>query len=392
MVQMMSPLDRGSGSPGTAQLSREAPRRFWRKPWFVTAAIVLFAALAVYGMQAKRPPAITRAAPPAALTVSTVTPVQRAMKSVVTGVGTVVAWQELTVGTEASGLKVTEVLVEEGDDVTAGQVLARLDASVLKAQLRAQDARVAESRASVVVAQNNLKRAEELVSRNVMSPATLDDRKSAADTATARLTAAIASRDELAAKIAQTEIIAPTDGHIAARKILIGDVVSGGTDAFNIIRDNRLELNAQISETDLAAIAPGQQVNVTHDGVGTVTGTVRLIAPTVDAKSRLGTVHIALPPGSGLRLGMYARAEITLDSRPAMALPETAIVWREGNAIVFVVNADGHVAERAIDAGTRQAGWIEVRKGLTAADAVVATGAGFLHDGDRVKVTAAPGG
>lgn len=389
---MMSPLDRGSGSPDTAQLAREAPRRFWRKPWFVTALVILGVIAAVYGMQADRPPAVNRDAPPAALTVTTVTPTERPMKSVVTGVGTVVAWQELTVGTEAAGLKVVEVLVEEGDDVKAGQVLARLDGSVLKAQLRAQDARVAEARSSVVVAQNNLKRAEELVSRNVISPATLDDRKSAADTAAARLTAAIALRDELASKVAQTDIVAPTDGHISARKILMGDVVGSGTEAFHIIRDNRLELNAQIGETDLAAIADGQQVNVIHDGVGAVTGTVRQIAPTVDPKSRLGTVHIALPPDSGLRLGMYARAEITLDSRPALVLPESAIVWREGVAIVFVVTLDGHVAERTIEAGTRQAGWVEVRKGLTTSDSVVASGAGFLHDGDRVKVTAAAGG
>jgi RND family efflux transporter MFP subunit len=392
MVLMMSPLDRGSGSPGVAQLARETPRRFWRKPWFVAALVVLGVIAAIYGMQSARPPSVIRDEPVTALTVTTVTAAERPMKSIVTGVGTVVAWQELTVGTEASGLKVIEVLVDEGDNVKAGQVLARVDASVLKAQLRAQEARVLEARSSVTVAQNNLKRAEELVSRSVVSPATLDDRKSAADTAAARLTAAIAARDELASKVAQTEIVAPTDGHISARKILLGDVVSSGTEAFNIIRDNRLELNAQIGEADLANIVPGQQVNVVHDGVGTVVGTVRQIAPIVDAKSRLGTVHIALPAESGLRLGMYARAEITLDSRPALALPESAIVWREGGAFVFVVTPDGHVAERAVDAGMRQAGWIEVRKGLTASDAVVASGAGFLHDGDRVKVTTATGG
>jgi RND family efflux transporter MFP subunit len=383
---MMSPFDSDADNSTLAGLWRQAPARLQRRPWI--AGALALAAVAVLAFFALRPgvPTAPVTEPRTALTVTTIGLETRAMKSGISGVGSVVAWQELSVGAEAPGLRVVEVLVDEGDDVKAGQVLARLDSRVLNAQLRAQDARVAEARANVIVADNNLKRAEELVRRGVVSSSTLDDRKSAADTAAARLAAAVASRDELAARVAQTNIVAPADGHISARSILIGDVVNAGTEAFKLIRDNRLELDAQIAETDLGGIAPGQQATVTHEGNAPVVGTVRMVAPTVDAKSRLGTVHIALPANSGLRVGMYARAEITLADAPVQALPETALVWRDGKAIVFAVAADGHVSERAVETGARQGNWVEIRSGLARGEQVVGTGAGFLHDGDRVRV------
>jgi RND family efflux transporter MFP subunit len=350
----------------------------------IVAAIVL--------LRGQEPPLPAASGPPAALTVTTATLTPRELRTTISGLGTVVAWQELTVAAEATGLKVTELLVDEGDVVTAGQVLARLDNRVVAAQLRAQEARVAEARAAVTVAENALKRAQELVARGVISAATLEDRTSASQTAAARLTAAAATRDELATRLTQTNIIAPAAGRISSRTILIGDVVSPGAEAFRLIRDDRLELDAQLPETVLGGIAPGQGVRVIHESVSPIAAEVRAIAPTVDPKSRLGVVHIALPVDSGLRVGMYARAEITLAEKALPALPESAIVWREDKPIVFVVNPDGLIAEREVVIGTRQDGWVEIRDGLAATQPVVSVGAGFLHDGDRVRVTQpAPG-
>ena len=384
---MMSPFDSGSGQPGLGQLWREAPQRLQRKPWIVVAVLAAVVALGFVAFRSTGSSGpVPNQGPIAALTVTTTPLMQREMRTTISGVGSIVAWQELPIGAESPGLRVVEVLADEGDDVKAGQVLARLDSRVLGAQLRAQDARVAEARANVVVADNNLKRAQDLVSRGVVSGATLDDRKSAADTASARLAQALASRDELASRVAQTNIVAPAAGHISKRAVLLGDVVASGTEAFRLIRDNKLELNAQISETDLGAIAPGQEARVLHEGTVPVTGTVRLIAPIVDAKSRLGTVHISLPQGSGLRVGMYARAEITLTNKPVATLPESAVIWRDEKATVFVVGADGVIAERAVEVGGRQGNFVEIRKGLNANEPVVSSGGGFLHDGDRVRV------
>lgn len=382
---MMSPFDSDSGQPGLAQFWREAPRQIQRKPWIAAGVALAVVAAGFVVFRGDSGPA-PHQGPAAALTVTTTPIAQREMRTTISGLGSIVAWQELSIGAEAAGLRVVEVLADEGDDVTAGQVLARLDGRVLGAQLRAQDARVAEARANVVVADNNLKRAQDLVARGVVSGATLDDRKSAADTAAARLAQALATRDELASKVAQTNIVAPAAGHISKRAVLIGDVVASGAEAFRLIRDNKLELSAQISETDLGAIAPGQEAQVLHEGTTPVTGTVRLIAPIVDAKSRLGTVYISLPQNSGLKVGMYARGEITLANKSVATLPESAVIWRDEKPVVFVVGPEGVIAERAIEVGARQGNLIEVRKGLLPADMVVSAGAGFLHDGDRVRV------
>ena len=389
MVRVMSPFDSQSDLPPGLGLGRAVtalarlPRS--RQVAIAIVAVVIVAGLAVtFGGRGK--PAPTPAVAAASLTVATTGLTERHLKSTVSGVGSVVAWQELSIAAESNGLRVMQVLVDEGDQVKARQVLAKLDGRVLEAQLRQADAKVAEAKSAVTVAQNNQSRADELVKRGVISPSTLEDRKSTAESAIARLDAAFASRDELATRVAQTNIIAPTDGYVAKRMILIGDVVSAGKEAFRLVREGRLELEAQVPETDLIGIAPGQDVHVTHEGDVNVVGIVRAVAPTVDAKSRLGIIHVSLPANSGLRTGMYARAEITLTDKATQAVPESTVVWREDKPIVFVVTADSHVAAREIVIGTRQDGWIEVRQGLASTDRVVATGAGFLHDGDKVKV------
>jgi RND family efflux transporter MFP subunit len=275
--------------------------------------------------------------------------------------------------------------------VKTGQVLAELDARVLQAQLRQQEAGVVEAKSTLAVAENNHRRAVELVNRGIISSATLDDRVSAAETGAARLAAAEAARDELAARVAQAKIVAPADGRIAKRSILPGDVVNPGTETFRLIRDDRLELDAQIPEADMAQLAPGQSALVIHEGSDPVQATVRLVAPTVDPKTRLGLVYLSLPPNSGLRAGMYARCEITLDDRAVPAVPDEAVVWRAAqHAIVFVIGNDGRVTSREIVPGTRQNGWIEIKSGLAPTDRIAVAGAGFLSDGDKVKVSTQP--
>ena len=325
--------------------------------------------------------------PPPALTVGLI-PVRRlALRRPAIGDGSVTAWQELVIGTETGGLRVVEVGFEEGDAVRQGQVLVRLDPALPAAQLAQAEAAEAEAEAALRIAEADLRRSTELARTESVARQTLEQRQSATRQAAARLAAARARREEAAARLAQTRILAPGDGIVSRRSVLPGAVVQPGQEMLRLIRDGRLELDARVPELDLAGIAPGQAARVFH-GEREIPARVRAVAPVVAGDTRLGIVHLTLPPESGLRPGMFARGEITPPAAaPVLAVPQEAVVFRNGAPVVFVL-AEGaeHVEARRIATGLRQDGQVEVVSGLTEGERVVATGAGFLSEGDRVAL------
>ncbi len=333
------------------------------------------------------------AAPPsaAALLVSTAAVTERALPRQVVASGTILPWQELQVGAESGGYAVVELFADEGDAVRAGEPLARLNDRVLRAQLAQQEATVTEARATLSEAEANLARAEEMRRRDATSAQALDARRAAAATARARLAVAEAALSETGARLSQTRILAPADGTVSTRSVELGQVVQPGQELFRIVRDGRLELHAEVPEVELARIAEGQAASVLAEGVGTVEATVRRVAPTVDSRSRLGIVHLSLPPAEGLRPGMFARAQIDLGEVSALVVPQKAVVFREDRAGAFVVEPDGLARFRPVETGGRSGDAVEIRSGLVAGDRVAIEGAGFLEDGDRVRVVEEPG-
>lgn len=329
-------------------------------------------------------PAPLAAEPPPALTVSVAPAAMLAFPRIVVGDGSVVAWQELVIGAEAGGLRVAEVTVEEGDTVRAGQPLVLMDERLLRAVLGQAEAAVAEAGAALRNARQDLARATDL-SRSGSAPRqTLELREATAMQAEARLASATARREEVAARLAQARITAPADGIVSRRSVLPGNVTASGQEMLRLIRDGRLELDARVPELELAALRPGQPVRVIH-GDRVVAGTVRAVAPTVSADTRLGLVHVALPADSGLRPGMFARAEIRPGDAPGLAVPQSALLFRDGRPAVLVL-AGEHVALRPVATGRRAGGMVEVTSGLAEGERVVVSGAGFLGDGDRVRV------
>jgi len=324
-----------------------------------------------------------------ALTVTTVQVAQQEINSRVVATGTVVPWQDLSIGTEISGLKVVDVPVEEGDVVKKGQLLAQIDSTVVSAQLRHADAEVKQAEANLEYALADNERAKELVGKGTISPQVADDRKNKAVSAEAQLAMSKAKRDEMLARVVASSVVAPADGIVSKRSVLIGDVVAAGRELFRMVRDGRLELEAEVPETDIALVAEGQQSRITREHIGTITGTVRLVAPTVDPETRLGKVSIALPENSGLKAGMFARAEIMTSRAVVTAVPEAALVWRNDTANVFILTKEDQVELRLVKTGGRQNGWVEIVGGLNGGERVVNTGAGFLNDGDRVEVVTA---
>ena len=309
------------------------------------------------------------------------------MERLVVGDGSVAAWQELVVGAEAGGLRVKEILAEEGDQVRRGQVLVRLDTAVLAAQASQAEAAVAEAEAASEIAHLDLDRATELSRGGIATRQAVEQRQAAARQAAARLASARARRDEAAARLAQARILAPADGVVSRRTVQLGAVAATGEEMFRIIRDGRLELYARVPELDLGAVRPGQSVRVLH-GRREIQATVRAVAPTVAPETRLGVVHVALPPGSGLLPGMFARAEVRSDAGQALAIPQSALVFHEGTAAAFVLGEDGRVSLRRLTTGTHRHGLVEVAAGLRAGELVATSGAGFLADGDHIRAVA----
>jgi HlyD family secretion protein len=340
--------------------------------------------------------------------------------------GSLAAWDELPIAAEASGLRIENIYVDEGDRVRKGQVLATLNDRLLKAQMNQSEARVSKAKSVIrqqqaaireaealkTEADRNFKRYDNLVREGAISQQEAQSRGTSAATTQARvdsarqslsvaqsdLMAAQADLEEFKARMLQTKILAPDDGFISTRQAKLGSVTSGAAGSssalFTMVRDSRIELNAEVSELDLPGIRAGQAVSITSDADPSkrYTGKVREIAPVVDAQTRIGLVRISLPPNAELRPGMFVRGTLSLGSAPALVVPETALLFKEGRPFVFVLkgeprqNSTAQASARSIQTGARNGGFVEVRSGLSAGEQIILSGAGYLKDGDTVRI------
>lgn len=343
------------------------------------------------------PPPATEAAPRA------VTVEVAALRRLDTGVavtGTLVARDEIAIGTAVDGQRIAEVLVEEGDRVVAGQVLLRLETDILEAQRRDNESRVARARsaaaqqeAMLADAEAKARRAEQLIAANAMSREELGARRTAflaaqhaLSVTQAELAQAEAQLVEAQSRLERAVIRAPADGIVSERLGRIG-AMAGSEPLVRLISGGEVELEAEVPEADLPRIAAGQPVQVRAAGLErAVDGHVRLVAPKVDRQTRLGIARIALPPDPDLRPGIFARGVVRVGEREVLAVGEGAVTHgtHDGAPVVFVLGADDRVAKRAVETGARQDGRVEIRSGLAAGDRVVAAAGAFLRDGERV--------
>ena len=304
--------------------------------------------------------------------------------------GTVAAWQEASIGAEIGGLRLTEVRVNVGDQVKAGQVLAVFAADNVLAEINQAKAAMNEAKAVAAEAQANADRARALQPSGVISAQQFNQSLTAEATAKARVESAQALMAVHELRLRQTQVKAPDSGVISSRSASVGAVVGLGTELFRQIRGNRLEWRADMVSSELFQIKAGQKVHIQAAAGGTVTGTVRMVAPTVDGQNRTGTVYVDLPPNamSSLKPGMYARGDFEFGSTSASMVPQQSVVIRDGFSQIFVVQADQRVKLYKVNLGRRQGEWLEVTSGLPAEANVVVRGAGFLTAGDLVKVVA----
>jgi HlyD family secretion protein len=359
-----------------------------RPNWIVQTAVAAasLAALATWVQAADDKPATGAPAAQAALTVTTTTPQTATLATKLSANGNIAAWQEAVVGTESNGLRLAEVRVNVGDVVKKGQVLATFAADTVQAELNQTRAAVGEAEATLAEAEANAQRARELQTTGALSAQQINQYLTAERTARARLDAqkAMARLQEL--RLRQTQVLAPDHGVISARSATIGAVMPAGTEMFRLIRQGRLEWRAEVPSSDLPRLKPGMAAQVTLPTGGSVTGKVRMVAPTVDDKTRNALVYVDLPSSADARAGMFARGDFEVGSGQALTLPQSAVVLRDGFSYVLKVGADSKVAQIKVAVGRRVGDRVEVTNGVDANAKVVASGGAFLADGDLVRV------
>jgi HlyD family secretion protein len=338
----------------------------------------------------------SRAGTPIALTVSVVRPERVEWPEVIQASGTIAAWQEAIVGAEVAGLRLAEVLVDVGDEVTKGQLLARFDDSTMLAMVQQMEAAVAEAQANVAEADANAQRAERLGKTGALSEQNITQYLTRASTAKAQLESARARLHSQKLALEYTRVVAPDDGVISARKAMLGMVAPSGAELFRLIRQNRLEWRAELSGAQLTQVQVGDDASVQLTDGTSAHGKVRQVAPSLDENTRIGLAYVELDRADNVnasanaKAGMYGSGTITLGQRSAVTLPSDAIVLRDGHEYVFVLGADGRVALTKVSIGRRFGNGVEINSGLDGNPQVVAAGAAFLNDADAVRVVPGP--
>ena len=319
--------------------------------------------------------------------VSVVAPGSSAIQGTINTTGTIGARIDMPVGSAGEGGQVLSVLVQPGDWVGQGQVLAVIDRRVQVQQQASSSAQISVAQADARLAQANLERALKLVDRGFISKADVDRLTATRDAANARVKVAGAQLGELQARTARLNIVAPAAGLVLERKVEPGQVVSAGSGMlFRIAKGGELELKADLSEMDLASIAPGTSAEVVPVGTDkTFIGEVWQLSPVINPQSRQGTAWIALRYAPELRPGGFASATIRAGTVVAPMLPESAILSDSQGSFVYIVGQNNKVERRKVKTGMITDKGIAIAEGLSGSERVVLRAGGFLQPGEAVQ-------
>lgn len=325
-----------------------------------------------------------QAAEPVAQVVTAIKVAERSFAGRATVSGEARPVQDVQVFAPAGGLRISEVLVDAGDNVVAGQPLARLDAGVAEAQLRAAEALMQEAKVEETRAAGDYARALAIADSGALSQEAIATRKAAADAAAARLAAQMAALAEVNARLQGGFVRAPVAGLVLERTARVGEFADQRA-LFRIAGGNRLEVAAEVSEGDVLSLRKGQRAQF-HLSDGTIVeGVLRRPPVAIDSQRRTGEALFDLPRDSRIRSGMYLRGEVVVDQRMALAAPMAAVSYALGKPSVFVLGQDNRAHRVEVVLGARDGDWVAVTEGLTSGQQIAAAGGGLLQDGDRIR-------
>ncbi|MGK6306664.1 efflux RND transporter periplasmic adaptor subunit [Variovorax sp. DT-64] len=370
--------------------------RMKRSTLLIIAAVLALLAAAAFlfsrgkpAEQAAGKPKEAAAQPRPALTVTVAKPEASELTITLAANGNVAAWQEASIGSESNGLRLAEVRVNVGDAVKKGQVLATFSQETVQADVAQARASLAEARATAADAAANAARARTLQATGALSQQQINQYQTAEQTAKARVEAAEAMLAAQQVRGRNTQVLAPDDGVISSRTATVGSVLGAGTELFRLIRQGRLEWRAEVTSAELARVAVGTPAVITSASGAQVDGKVRSIAPTVDPQTRNALVYVDIPgvqQTSAVKAGMFARGEFQLGRSSALTVPQAAVVPRDGFNHLLVLQPDNRVAQLKVETGRRVGDRVEITTKLPDDARIVVQGAGFLNDGDLVRV------
>lgn len=376
-----------------AALADRAPaRRRWLRPLPIALAVlaVVAVAFAMFG----RGKTAAAPVPPAAMpTVTVVVPGQRAVADQITATGSIAARHDSVVGVNGEGGLVTAVLVDAGQSVAKGQLLARIDSSVQAQQVASMAAGIRSAKADAALAQSNLDRAAKLVDKGFISKADIDLKTATRDGMNAKVKVAEAQFGEMNARMARLDVRAPSAGLVLTRNVETGQIVGAGSNAlFRIAEGGVLEMRALVAEQDMARLKVGQAASVRPVGSSTdYQGHIWLLDPVIDAGSRQGVARVALAYAPGLRVGAFANATIAAGAATRPVLPQSAVMVDETGSFVYLIDADGMVVRRNVKVGQVSVDGMSIVAGLTGTEKVVLSSGAFLAPGEKVKPIVATG-
>lgn len=327
--------------------------------------------------------------------------------------GSLRAREDVLLSPEIEGVRVIAIHAEEGDTVKKGDLLAEFQDAKIQAELdqnaaslkrvaaekRQVESQLAEAEAVLIEARKALARAKPLETSGYLSESTLDQRQTALRSAEARVASAKdgllladarraeleATRREITWRLSRTRLKAPVAGRISKRNVRIGQLASAAASPmFQIIENGEIELVAEVDDTRISRLEPGQTANVTTASGLQRSGTVRLVSPTVDETTRLGLARLALGRDDRLPVGSFARARVTLRTSQGLAVPASAVLYAPSGPTVQKVIDDRIVTTR-VTTGLSSNGLIEIRDGLNRGDVVVTKAGTFLREGDQVR-------
>ena len=326
------------------------------------------------------------AAPKPAMTVTTAKPESASLALQLQANGNIAAWQEASVGAEVPGLRLATVNVNVGDAVKKGQVLATFARETTEAENLQGKAALMQAEAAFENAKADADRARSIENTGALSKSQIAQYLTQEKVTRAQFEAAKAAYAASQVRLGNTQVRAPDDGVISARSATVGAVAGAGQELFRLVRQSRMEWRAEVTPSEVGRVKVGQKVEVTAASGLKVNGTVRAIAPTADPQTRNVLVFADLPKHAELKAGTFARGQFQLGASQGLTVPAQSIVVRDGHNYVFVIGADNKASQRKIDAGRRAGDRVEVLDGLKADEAVAVQGAGFLNEGDLVKL------
>ena len=363
-----------------------------RRTWLLGAAgmaVAIAVGTAIWMSRASAPKAVAPLATRASLPlVSVVTPGIRPVATEVTFTGTIEARHELPIGNSGDTGRIVAVYVEAGDHVRRGQLLAKIDDSVLAPQVGQLTAALEQARAQAALSAAEYRRGADIGPAGGLSTQDIEKLRAADVMDAANIKVVAAQLAVMRAKLARTRIVAPVDGIVLKRNAEVGQIAgSGGTALFEIEDAGRVEMIGQVAEQDLADLKVGQEADVHMIGFARpFHGRIWLLGAVIDPQSRLGEVRIALSPDPALRPGAFARGNITVAHAKRPVLPQTAVMSDNDGSYVYVVNRGDEVQRRDVRVGSVIPSGVVIAEGLTGNERVVAIDGGFLHNGEKVSV------